>query len=117
MDIALLNVKITIQKAEYKVDKIGNRKAVWNDFYTCYATVSGESGKESFVAGMVSDLVDITFTVRYCEKLKLINSTQHRVSFQEDIFNIQAIDHMNYKRKALKLLCKKERKSGTKGIH
>lgn len=108
MDIALLNVRITIQKVEFIVDKIGNRKSIWHDYYSCYATVGGESGKESFVVGMVSDFVDITFTIRYCKKLQQINSTQYRVIFQEEIFNIQSVDHMNYKRKLLKLLCKKE---------
>lgn len=46
MNIALLNVKITIQENEVLVDKIGNHKSVWKDFYQCYATVSGEGGSE-----------------------------------------------------------------------
>ena len=46
MNVALLNVRITIQKNEAVVDNIGNHKNVWNDYYSCYATVSGEGGSE-----------------------------------------------------------------------
>lgn len=44
MDIALMNVRITFQKNEVVTDKIGNHKNAWSDFYSCYATVSGEGG-------------------------------------------------------------------------
>lgn len=49
MDIALLNVKIIIQKNETVVDAIGNHKNTWTDFHTCFATVSGEGGSENNV--------------------------------------------------------------------
>ena len=39
MDIALLNVKITVEKNEVTVDEIGNRRNDWSDFYSCFATV------------------------------------------------------------------------------
>ena len=51
MDIALMNVRITFQKNEVVTDKIGNHKNAWSDFYSCYATVSGEGGSEKAVAG------------------------------------------------------------------
>ena len=37
-------------------------------FYTCYATVSGEAGKEQTDAGMVVDDSNIDFTIRWCKK-------------------------------------------------
>ena len=46
MDIALLNVRITVQKNETVVDAIGNHKNNWTDYHTCFATVSGEGGSE-----------------------------------------------------------------------
>lgn len=51
MDVALLNVKITFQKNSVEVDAIGNHKNGWTDYYTCHATVSGESGNEKHTAG------------------------------------------------------------------
>ena len=44
MEIALLNVKITFQKNSVVADDIGNRRNIWEDYYTCHATVSGEGG-------------------------------------------------------------------------
>ncbi len=34
MDIALLNVRITVQKNEVVVDEIGNHKNTWTDWYS-----------------------------------------------------------------------------------
>ena len=42
MDIALLNRKVTVQKNTVVVDDIGNHVSKWDDFYSCYATISGE---------------------------------------------------------------------------
>ena len=50
MDIALLNVRIIFQKNETVVDRFGNHKNEWTDYYSCHATVSGESGSETSVA-------------------------------------------------------------------
>ena len=54
MEIALLNVKVTFQKNSVAADDIGNRKNVWEDYYTCHATVSGEGGQEKAAAGLDS---------------------------------------------------------------
>ena len=102
MDIALLNVKITVQKNETVVDAIGNHKNNWTDYHTCFATVSGEGGSEKSVAG--------GFTVRYCKALVGLDVTKHRVIFEGSLYNIVSIDHMNYKKKCLKLKCEKVRR-------
>ena len=52
MKIELLNVRIFISKSTVVTDAIGNRRNEWKPFYTCYATVSGEAGKEQTDAGM-----------------------------------------------------------------
>ena len=46
MKIELLNVRIFISKNTVVTDAIGNRRNEWQPFYTCYATASGEAGKE-----------------------------------------------------------------------
>lgn len=110
MDIALLNVSITIQKNEVIVDAIGNHKNEWTDYYSCYATVSGEGGKEDTAAGTTVDDSDISFTVRYCRTVSKINNTEFRVLFDGEIYNILAIDHMNFKKKSIKVKCQKVRR-------
>lgn len=113
MEVSLLNVKITFQKNAVEVDGIGNHKNTWEDYYSCHATVSGEAGRqtsESEVAGIVADESDVSFTVRYCKKASVIDSTGYRVAFDGGVYDILAIDHMNYKKKCLKFKCRKARR-------
>ena len=110
MDIALLNVKITVQKNETVVDAIGNHKNTWTDYHTCFATVSGEGGSEKSVAGLIVDDSDISFTVRWCGKLTDLDVRKHRIIFEGITYNLVSVDHMNFKKKCLKLKCEKERK-------
>lgn len=110
MKAALLNEKIVIQKNAVVADAIGNRKNVWEDYYSCFATIGGEGGNEKAEAGQIVDGSSITFTVRYCGKLVDIMSTGFRILFHGEIYNILAVDHMNYKKKSLKFRCEKVRR-------
>ena len=110
MDIALLNVKITVQKNETVVDAIGNHKNTWTDYHTCFATVSGEGGSEKSVAANTLYESDLAFTVRYCKMLACADSTKLRILFNGELYDITFIDHMNYKNKCLKFRCRKVRK-------
>lgn len=115
MDIALLNTRITFQKASVTADKIGNRKNGWTDYYSCAATVSGEAsssvGSEKDAAGTIVDHTDISFTVRWCKAASKVTSTGFRILFGGEIFNILSVDHMSYKKNALKFRCQKEVRS------
>lgn len=110
MDIALLNVRIAISKNAVITDAIGNHKNEWVPFYPCYATVSGEAGKEENDAGMIVDDSKIDFTIRWCQKVVALDSTHYRVKFNNETYDIKAVDHMNYKRKYIKLSCQKVRR-------
>ncbi len=110
METALLNIRITFQKNEVVADVIGNHKNQWTDYYSCHATVSGESGSEKNVAANTLYDSDLAFTVRYCKALKDADSTKFRVVFNGELYNITFIDHMNYKNKCLKFRCRKVRR-------
>ena len=110
MDIALMNVKILFQKNAVQTDKIGNHINTWEDYYSCHATVSGVGGTEKTVAGLVVDDSDISFSVRYCRLVSKIESTGYRIIFNETIYNILSVDHMNYKRKSVKFKCQRVRR-------
>lgn len=110
MEVARLNVRITFQKNTVTVDKIGNHRNEWADIYSCYATVSGESPNENTDAGMVVDDSKIDFTVRWCREVAAMTNTEYRVRYQDAFYNILGIDHMNFKRKAVKFKCRKERR-------
>ena len=110
MEIALLNVKVTFQKNSVAADDIGNRRNVWEDYYTCHAIVSGEGGKEKAAAGLTAAESDIAFTVRFCKRAAEVTADGFRILFGGEVYNIVAVDHMNYRKKALKFRCEKARR-------
>jgi len=112
MDIAAMNVRITIQKNAVVTDKIGNRTNTWTDYYSCFATLSdsmGKSNTEDAVAGLIVDTSDISFTVRYCKKAMAVTTTGYRILWNGEAYNIIKIDHLNMKKHALKFKCEKVR--------
>lgn len=110
MKIDLLNVRISITKNDVIVDAIGNHKNSWSDYYSCYATVSSEAGKEQTDAGMIVDDSKIDFTIRWCRLADAITSTGYRVEFNGELYDILAVNHMNFKKKSIKLSCQKARR-------
>jgi SPP1 family predicted phage head-tail adaptor len=107
MNIALLNERIMIQKSEVSSDAIGNRISTWKDYFSCYVAVSSESPKEETAAGVTWDESIIDFTVRWCKETAALRSKGYRVVFQDAIYSIEGIDHMNFKKKAIKLHCRR----------
>ncbi len=110
MNVALLNCRITIQENAVIIDSIGNHKNGWQDYFFCYATINSESGSEVNTAGETLESDRLAMTIRYCSETAAIESTKHRVLFNGDIYNITAVDHMNYKKKSLKIWCQKVRR-------
>lgn len=104
MNIAGLRVRITIQKNETVVDKYGNHKSEWTDWFSCWAAAvsSGRSAEELVAAGhtIEGDLLDIT--VRYTSETAAVNTKQYRVLLNGRIYNIIAIDDMAFKHKSRK---------------
>ena len=115
MNIALFNTEITIQKNTAVTDSIGNHRSEWTDWYSCHATVSGENsssmGSESADSGTINDHTGVDFTVRFCSAVSAVTTTEYRVLFGGEIYDIIGIDHMNNKRKSIKLRCRKVRRS------
>lgn len=107
MNVALMNTRITFQKNGIVSDKIGNRKNVWEDYYSCYATISSESGSEMQDAGQTTPAANAAFTVRYCKKTAAVTPDGYRILWGNALYNITYIDHQNNKRKSLKLWVEK----------
>ena len=110
MEISLLNVKVTFQKNSVVADDIGNRRNVWEDYYTCHATVSGEGGNEKAAVGLTVVDSDIAFTIRFCKRAAEVTADGFRILFGGETYNIVAVDHMNYRKKTLKFRCEKARR-------
>ena len=91
-----------------ETDEIGNHKENYKKFYCCFAKadtyLKQETGNE-----VISDNESISFEIRYCGMLDELNSTGYRVNFNNRIYNIEAVDFMNYSHKTIKLKCRKEK--------
>ena len=111
MDIALLNTRVTFQKRSVASDAIGNQIEHWTDAYTCAATISGEGGQETFIAGSERDRHAMNVTVRWCKQVAAVNPSDYRIVFDGDVFDIERIDHLSFKKRAIKFYCTKERAS------
>jgi SPP1 family predicted phage head-tail adaptor len=110
MDIAALNERVMIQVNTVVTDKYGNHKNTWEDFFSCYATISGENGKEHAIVGETVEATDMNVTVRYCNQTASVRSTTHRILFRNEIYDIVAVDHLNYKKHGIKFRCQKVRR-------
>jgi len=110
--VSLLNEKILIQKSGVVADAIGNRSNRWEDYFSCFATVGGEGNMEheKQSAGLTLDRGNLSFTIRYCANVSSLTSTNYRVLFRGEIYNIHSIDHKNFKKKSIKLNCEKVRR-------
>ncbi|HEK9985594.1 TPA: phage head closure protein [Streptococcus equi subsp. zooepidemicus] len=107
MNISLLNERILIEKSKVIIDAIGNHRNEWSKYYSCYATISNESPQEETSSGAIWDESKIDFTIRYSKEVSVLSSIGYRVIFHNDIYEIEGIDHMNYKKKSMKLHCRR----------
>ena len=110
MNIGLLSVRITVQKSTTQTDSIGNHMNAWQEYYSCAATLSGETGQEADDAGITVDNTKADFTVRYCELTSALTPLRYRVIYNGERYDILSVDHLNNKRKAVKLRCQKARR-------
>ena len=53
---------------------------------------------------------DIAFTIRFCKRAAEVTADGFRILFQGEVYNIVAVDHMNYTKKVLKFRCEKARR-------
>ena len=107
MNIAAMNIRITIQENSVVTDRIGNHRNEWTDLYTCWATPVQAGGSEGIAAGAVTDKESQNFTIRYTKLLDGKDATKIRVLLGNTIYNVISIDQMSFKKKSLKLKCEK----------
>ena len=100
---------ITIQKNTVTTDRYGNHKNIWTDYFSCHAYADTFS-KEEEANVTTADERNITFDVRYCSELSGITSTEYKVIFHGESFNIEAVDMMNWNRKSIRLKCRKDKR-------
>ena len=110
MEIAKLRSRITIQHSEVVTDAIGNHTNVWVDYWSCAADANLASGKEYGAAGLTLGSDTLVFEVRWCERLRELNSTKFRILFGGNIYNITCVDDVQFRHEKLKLTAQRERR-------
>lgn len=110
MNIAAMNIRIMFQKNAVAADSIGNRTNAWTDYFSCYATASGQSGEETEEAGMTVVEERMNFTVRYCPETAAIVPDRFRIVFGERIYNILSVDDMAFRKNSLKFRAERVRR-------
>ena len=107
LTIARFNERVTFEKNSVVVDKVGNHRNVWEEYFTCFAYASTYEASEE--RGEVSkEQRSLVLTVRWCSETKALTSTGFRVRFRERTYNITSVDMMNYGKKTIKVYCSLE---------
>ena len=102
-----MNERITIEKSTVTVDKVGNHLNCWEPFFSCYAYASTYEAKESGDE-VKEENRSVKFSVRYCHETAAVTSTGFRIRFHDEVYNIEAVDPMNYNRKEIRFQCRRE---------
>lgn len=102
--IARKNCRITFQKNEVVIDDYQNHINAWVDYFSCFAYVRTYTNTETGDV-VINEERNITFEIRYCPELAVINSVDYRIMFNGDTYNIVSVDMMNYQNKGLKFRC------------
>lgn len=110
MEISKLRSRITIQRSEVVTDAIGNHANSWVDFWSCAAYANLASGKEYGAAGQTLGSDTLVFEVRWCERLRDLDSTKYRILFSGNIYNITCVDDVQFRHEKLKLTTQRERR-------
>lgn len=112
MEISKLNERIVIEKNAVIVDAVGNHKNTWTEYFSCHAYASTYQAEEKEEA-TVTEERSVNFTVRWCSETSAVTSTGFRVRFRGEAYDIESVDLMNYRKREVRLKCRREKhKSG-----
>ena len=104
MNIGRMDEKLTIQKNSITEDAIGNHKVSWTDYFSCHTYASTYNVDENS-SEVTYENRSVTFSVRYCSKTAALDAIHYRVIHRNQIYNIKAVDFMNFDHKEVKIRC------------
>ena len=107
MDISRLNKRVMFQRNTLTTDEIGNHVNSWEDWYSCMATISEESGDEDLIAGQQNYTDTLSVTVRWCQKTAAVTPSEYRIVIDGMLYDIMSCDHYSYKNQMLKFRCRR----------
>ena len=107
MNIAGMRIRIIIQKNETVVDKYGNHRSAWMDYFSCWASASKDKNvDESTNAGTTTEENRLNFTVRWSTETAMVNTKGYRILVGDQIYNIVSVDEQGFRKKSRKFITK-----------
>ena len=107
MKIGSMRRRLTIEKHETVVDKIGNHTSAWTPFHRCYCYANMSSGNEYGVKPETIESGSVTFIIRWCEKLRNLNSKEYRISFAGESYDIKSVDDVQFRHEKIQIVAEK----------
>ena len=100
MEIGNLNQRITILEHRTVIDEIGNHITKWEETFSLWSKVAVKTASETTDAGVTKEIQKLEFLVRQSPATLNINSTNFRILFRNNFYNVTGItplyDHNNY---------------------
>lgn len=93
-EIGRMNRRITFLKSEADSDEIGFQTEQMSGFYTCWASVISETGREYWKSREQHEENTFSFKVRFCLKLAEIDKINYFIKYKDKIFNITDINNL-----------------------
>lgn len=103
MQAGLYRTKVVIQQKTITQDEIGNEISTWANYKTCWCYANGLSGREYWEAAVIHQENTVEFVFRWHPYLDQVNTTEYRILFNNQIYNINLIDNIQFKNKTVKM--------------
>lgn len=98
------NQRIVFQKNTVSNDEFDNRVQSWTDYFEAWAYANTRQSSETN-GDIPQEQLPIIFETRYCPELMEVTSTDFRIVFNGEYFDILNVDKMNYQHDTLKFNC------------
>ena len=101
-----LTERVEIEYCTTKQDNQGFIIKNWSSYYKCWACFQTISGKEYEAAKAIQSQDIVTFTIRYCKKVKDLPTKEYRLKFRNKFYDIQYIYDVNNQHNFVDIKCK-----------
>ena len=91
MEIGNLNQRITILEHRTVIDEIGNHITKWEETFSLWSKVAVKTASETTDAGVTKEIQKLEFLVRQSPATLNINSTNFRILFRNNIYNVTGL--------------------------
>ena len=91
MEIGNLNQRITILEHRTVIDEIGNHITKWEETFFLWAKVTVKTASETTDAGITREVQKLEFLARQSPASLNINSTNFRILFRSQVYDITGI--------------------------